>query len=81
MVQVGVGICASLSQRLCRSGRIGYLLDGRGRPPNEVRRSHQSPGPRWPILNLGMPFSTKCNGTDQPTCNGPVHLSVITFGG
>src|SRR6267142_5154677 len=32
-------------------------------------------------LNLGMPFSTKCNVQINPPCNGPVHLSVITLGG
>jgi hypothetical protein len=32
-----------------------------GWPPNEVQRSHLMQRPKWPILNLGMLFSTKCN--------------------
>jgi hypothetical protein len=27
----------------------------------------------WPILNLGMLFSAKCNVRINPPCNGPVH--------
>jgi hypothetical protein len=35
---------------------------GGDRPSRPERRCHQSQLPRWPILNLGMLFSTKCNG-------------------
>jgi hypothetical protein len=34
----------------------------------------------WPILNLGMLFSFKCNVRINPPCNGPVLLSMITLG-
>jgi len=34
----------------------------------------------WPILNLGMPFSTKCNVRINPPCNGLIRLSSIRLG-
>jgi hypothetical protein len=31
----------------------------------------------WPILNLGMLFSAKCNVRMNPPCNGLIRLSSI----
>ena len=31
----------------------------------------------WPIPNLGMLFSAKCNVRISPPCNGPIRLPVI----
>jgi hypothetical protein len=35
------------------------VLSGKWR--NEVQRSHRPQRPKWPIPNLGMLISTKCN--------------------
>ena len=34
----------------------------------------------WPILNLGMLFSAKCNVRISPPCNGLIRLSSISVG-
>ena len=34
----------------------------------------------WPILNLGMLFSAKCNVRINPPCNGLIRLSSIRLG-
>jgi len=41
---------------------------------NAPLRSRPGPG-----LNLGMHFSSQSNVLDQPPCNGPIRLSMITL--